>query len=128
MLGIELVEFGRDDIDNIIAKLPPGSIDRLAFGAIALDAAGTVLEFNTMEGEISGCDPAAVVGKNFFRDIAPCTDTRRFRGVFDAGVAAGSLRAMIEYTFDHNMRPTKVRVHMKKSIIGDTYWIFVKRL
>jgi photoactive yellow protein len=35
---------------------------------------------------------------------------------------------MIEYTFNYQMKPTKVKVHMKKALVGDSYWVFVKRL
>jgi len=30
--------------------------------------------------------------------------------------------------FDYNMAPTKVKVHMKKALVGDTFWVFVKRV
>jgi len=26
------------------------------------------------------------------------------------------------------MKPTKVQVHMKRALQGDSYWVFVKRL
>jgi photoactive yellow protein len=35
---------------------------------------------------------------------------------------------MFEYVFDCRMAPTKVKIHMKKALVGDSYWIFVKRL
>jgi photoactive yellow protein len=129
MHEIELLEFGRDDIDSIVPNLSSQEIDRLAFGAIQLDADGTILQFNSTEGAIASVDPKTAIGKNFFTELAPCTDTRTFRGVFEAGVLAGSLQTMIEYTFDANgMVPTKVLVHMKSSLLGNTFWIFVKRL
>ena len=40
----------------------------------------------------------------------------------------GELNDLFEYTFDYKMAPTKVKVHMKKAITDDTYWVFVKRL
>ena len=69
-----------------------------------------------------------MIGKNFFREVAPCTNTPKFKGMFDAGVKAGNLNTMFEYVFDYNMQPTKVKIHMKKAISGDTFWVFVKRL
>lgn len=105
-----------------------GEIDKLAFGAIELDKNGTILKYNSAEGAITGRDPSAVIGKNFFRDIAPCTSTANFKGVFDAGVKANDLNTMFEYVFDYEMQPTKVKVHMKRSINGQSYWIFVKRV
>jgi len=86
------------------------------------------LKYNATEGAITGRDPKAMVGKNFFRNVAPCTNRPEFKGVFDAGVKSGDLSTLFEYVFDYEMVPTKVKVHMKKAISGDTYWIFVKRI
>lgn len=127
-MSFENVKFGRDDIDNVMARLSSREIDALAFGAIQLDGNGVILKYNVAEGEITGRDPSQMIGKNFFTEVAPCTDTPHFYGEFKKGVAKGDLNTMFEYTFDYNMRPTKVKVHLKKALVGDTYWVFVKRL
>lgn len=125
---MQYVEFGTSDIENALGKMSTSEIDRLAFGAVQLDAAGRILQYNAAEGAITGRDPKAVVGKNFFTEVAPCTNTAAFKGVFDKGVRSGDLNTMIEYTFNYQMKPTKVKVHMKKALVGDSYWVFVKRL
>jgi photoactive yellow protein len=127
-MSLTVLEFDRDDIQNTIAKLSDGEIDSLAFGAIELDKTGKVLRFNAMEGQITGRDPKQMVGKNFFTDVAPCTNTADFKGRFEAGVKTGDLSVMFEYLFDYMMQPTRVKVHMKKSIMGESYWVFVKRV
>lgn len=126
--ALEIVGFGQDDIENVLRNKSAAEIDRLAFGAIQLDRTGRVLQYNVAEGEITGRDPAAVLGKNFFVDVAPCTNRPAFKGEFDKGVAAGNLNKMFEYTFDYQMKPTKVKVYMKKALTDDTFWVFVKRV
>jgi photoactive yellow protein len=116
------------DIDNVLARLNSTQIDKLAFGAVQLDANGKILAYNSAEGDITGRNPKDVVGKNFFKEVAPCTSTPKFEGVFKEGIKSGNLSAVFDYTFDYKMKPTQVRVHMKKAMSGDTYWIFVKRL
>lgn len=128
MSDLELVGFNKTDIDNVLNRMAEKDIDKLAFGAIELDRNGTVLKYNAAEGAITGRSPAAVIGKNFFRDVAPCTSKPAFKGVFDAGVREGNLNTMFEYVFDYQMKPTKVKVHMKKALSGDNFWIFVKRI
>ena len=103
-------------------------LNKLAFGAVELDASGKILKYNAVEGAITGRDPKAVIGKNFFTEVAPCTNRPEFKGVFDAGVRAKNLNTMFEYVFDHQMKPTKVKIHMKRAISGDSYWMFVKRV
>ena len=127
-MTLNIVGFGKDDIENVLAKLSAQEVDGLAFGAVQLDAKGTILQYNATEASITGRDAKAALGKNFFRDVAPCTGTPRFKGVFDKGVREGNLNTMFEYVFDYNMQPLKVKIHMKQAIAGDSYWIFVKRL
>lgn len=126
--NLNVVAFGKNDIENVLGKLSNVEIDKLAFGAVQLNGQGTILTYNAAEAGITGRSAASVIGKNFFRDVAPCTDAPNFKGVFDAGVKSGELNTMFEYVFDYNMAPTKVKIHMKKAISGDTFWIFVKRL
>lgn len=125
---MDLIKFGQDDIENAISKLGSGEVDNLAFGAIELDDSGKILQYNAAEGAITGRDPKAVIGKNFFTHVAPCTKTPEFFGRFEEGVKSKNLNVMFEYTFDYNMKPTKVRVHMKRALSGASNWIFVKRV
>ena len=101
---------------------------RKLFDDADLDGSGKIIQYNAAEGDITGRDPGAVVGKNFFKEVAPCTNSPEFKGRFDEGVKNGDLNTMFEYVFDYEMKPTKVKVHMKKALTGDTYWVFVKRL
>lgn len=128
MSDLNMIAFGKADIDNVLGKMKDGDIDKLAFGAVELDKNGTILKYNAVEGAITGRNPASVIGKNFFRDVAPCTAKPSFKGVFDAGVKSGNLNSMFEYVFDYQMKPTKVKIHMKKALSGDNFWIFVKRV
>ena len=126
---MEFVKFGSDDIGNQLSKLKDSEIENLAFGAINLDSKGKILKYNKAEGEITGRNPSEVIGKNFFTEVAPCTNSKEFYGKFKQGVDSGDLSTMFEYTFDYKMKPTKVKVHMKKALgDGDSYWIFVKRV
>ena len=127
-MNLNIVGFGKADIENVLSKLTAKEVDQLAFGAVQLDGRGTVLQYNAAEASITGRDQKAVIGKNFFREVAPCTSTPNFKGLFDKGVREGNLNTMFEYVFDYNMAPTKVKIHMKKAIADDTYWLFVKRL
>lgn len=126
-MSLEVIDFGANDLENRLSKMSSAEIDQLAFGAIQLDPTGTILQYNETEGAITGRSPSKVIGRNFFTDVAPCTNTPKFKGAFDKVVKErGSV--MIEYTFDYEMSPTKVKVHMKPALVGGSFWIFVKRL
>jgi len=125
---MDIVSFGANNIENDFANMSKAELDKVAFGAIQLNSTGKILQYNAAEGDITGRKPSEVLGKNFFKEIAPCTDRKEFKGRFDQGVKAGNLNTMFEYTFDYEMKPTKVKVHMKKALAGESYWVFVKRL
>jgi photoactive yellow protein len=125
---MQIVSFGSDDIENKLQGMSEKDLDQLAFGAIQLDKNGTILAYNAAESDITGRDPRSVIGKNFFTEVAPCTKTDGFYGKFKEGVDKGNLNTVFEYTFDYKMTPTKVKVHMKKAMTGDSYWVFVKRV
>lgn len=122
------MKFGAENIENVLAKMSDAQINTLAFGAIKLDKTGKILFYNNTEGELTGRKPEDVIGKNFFKDVAPCTRRPEFYGVFQEGVASGNLDTVFEYTFDYKMNPIKVKVHMKTAMNRDGYWIIVKRL
>jgi photoactive yellow protein len=125
---MQLVSFGATDIENKLSNLNSKDFNDLAFGAVKLDGTGKIAMYNSAEGEITGRDPKSMIGKNFFTDVAPCTNQPGFRDKFDAGVKTGDLNALFEWTFDYNMTPTKVQVHMKKAASGNDFWVFIKRL
>ncbi|MBN2895739.1 MAG: photoactive yellow protein [Campylobacterales bacterium] len=128
MQRTEVIRFDAGDLTNKLSKMSKEELDKLAFGAVELDRNGTILQYNAVEGDITGRDPSQAVGKNFFRDVAPCTNSPEFYGRFKEGIDRGSLNALFEYTFDYNMRPTRVKVQMKQDPTKNSYWVFVKRI
>ena len=122
------IQFGQSDVDNVLSGMSPDEIDRLPFGAIQLNASGVVVLYNAAESRLTGRQRTDVIGRHFFNEIAPCCNTPTFRGVFDSGVKDGHLDTIFTYIFDYRMNPTKVKVHMRKAMANETYWVFVKRI
>ena len=121
------VRFDPTDLENVMAIISPEEVDDLMYGAVELDAQGVILRYNQAESEITGKKPEDVIGRNFFYDVAPCTQSDAFSGRFFEGVKTGELNATFEYVFDHEMAPVKVRIIMIKSVTEETYWLLIKR-
>ena len=102
-------------------------LDKLPIGAIQLDEKGTILRYNQTEGELSGRNPGKVVGRNFFTEVAPCTNVQEFAGRFQEGFAQKSLNAIFPYRFDFQMAPIDVWVRLFYSRNTDSAWVFVSR-
>ncbi len=120
------ITYVSDDIDNSLSRMTSEEIDRLPFGVIKINRSGTILQFNAKEAELTTLAPKNIIGRNFFRDIAPCTNRREFLGRFADGVKNGNLDVTFNYLFDFRMRPRHVKVHLKKSYHDDNYWILVE--
>lgn len=57
-------------------------LNKLPFGLVILDHSGNVLFYNETESRYSKFRVGRVTGKNFFREVAPCTQVREFEGRF----------------------------------------------
>lgn len=66
-----------------LSSAPIDLLDQLPFGVIRIDDQGKILAYNRTESKFSRLSPASVVGKNFFRDIAPCARVKEFAGELD---------------------------------------------
>ncbi len=96
-----------------VAQLTPEVADNLPYGFIRLDTKGVVLQYNTAESMLSGLPKKNVVGKNFFRTIAPCTCVKQFEGKIQEMISAGKpARDQIKFLFKFPGRITMVNLVM----------------
>lgn len=93
-----------------VPLLTEAELDALPFGVIGLDATGVVTSYNQAEQRLSGLDAPRVVGRHFFREVAPCTAVKAFQGRFEAFLASGEGRTAFEFTFLFPARTTRVTV------------------
>jgi photoactive yellow protein len=100
-----------DDTPKLLS-LTQEEVDKLPFGLIALDPGGTIVRYNEVESSLSGLDPQRVLGRNFFEEIAPCTNVREFAGLYRDMVRAGKLRSW-EFNFTFRFPSGERRVHIR---------------
>ncbi|MDQ3280196.1 MAG: PAS domain-containing protein [Acidobacteriota bacterium] len=106
--------------------LTNAQLDALPFGAIQLDTDGRILQFNEYEANLSNRRAPDTIGRNFFNEVAPCTNVREFYGRFSEGVQSGALNASFDYRFEFRMAPRNVRVTLYYSAATATVWVFVQ--
>jgi photoactive yellow protein len=102
-----------------------GVLDRLAVGAIQLDARGKILQYNATEAEFTEMRAERVIGRDFFREVAPCTFTDVFHGRFQAVLNGRSKTEVFSYTFTLRT-PWKVLIEMRAGVEPDTVWLFIR--
>jgi len=72
-------EFDPERIWRLV-DLGAEQLDELPFGAIVVKYDGTIVAYNQYEARLAHKERDKVVGKNFFRDVAPCTAVQAFEG------------------------------------------------
>lgn len=125
-MAVERIEVDSQSLLNEVGTLSAEELDTLPFGAIQLDATGTILTYNKAEERLSGRKAEQVVGKNFFREIAPCTRVKRFFGAFESGVMRRELNEVFDFVFRFPSGDREVRIRMIYSgVPKPAVWIFV---
>jgi photoactive yellow protein len=124
--AVEDLHFEDENLGEKLRHASDEQLDGAPFGIIKVDDEGEVAFFNQYESELSGMDPEDVVGRNFFTQVAPCTNNRLFRGRFKKGVRRGELDETFTYTYTYKMRPTLVDVHLYRDEAGNN-WITVQK-
>lgn len=106
-------------------QMSEAEFDALPFGVIRLDAEGKVLAYNAAESALARRKKEQVIGRNFFTEVAPCTNTDAFAGRFHALCAAAVADSQ---TFDYPFQfPWGVR-HVRIRLLFDKVrnaWVFV---
>jgi photoactive yellow protein len=96
-----------------IEALGDAAANRLPFGFIRLDSEGRIIAYNTEESALSGLSREKVLGRNFFRTVAPCTCVEEFEGALQKMMASGKPeRAQIEFLFKFNAHAIMVNIVM----------------
>lgn len=104
-------------------------LDAQPFGIIGLDSKGRILRYNVAEARMARLDRNQVLEKNFFREVAPCTQTPEFEGRFRDFVRPGNAvpTQRFGYTFDFQFGAQEVEVEMVRSPVADRFYLCINR-
>ena len=86
--GLALHRGEKPSVESLL-QLSPEEADALPYGLILIDPDGVIIGYNAAESRLSGLARSEVLGRDFFRDVAPCTRVRAFAGLYRKMVEAG---------------------------------------
>lgn len=115
---------------SFLSQLPSvsrGTADSQPFGVVKVDDNGVIQIYNKWESEMAGVAATAAEGRNFFTQVAPCTNNRLVFGKFKDGVGKGELDTEFSYTFTYKMKPTNVQIRLYRHPGTRTNWVFVSK-
>jgi photoactive yellow protein len=122
------VEHSDESLYQTIDTMKPKELDELPQGAIQLDVSGKILKYNLYEQRLANVKPEKAVGRNFFTELAPCTDAKEFHGRFIEGVKRKELHETFRYHFSFATDSTDVSITLHYSATTSTVWVFVRKL
>lgn len=102
--------FGCERVSTGIPGLASEYLDTLPFGVIQLNRKGDIISFNKAEEGLSGQDRDSVIGRNFFKEVAPCADVKDFHGRFDGFLNGDGLAEVFDYTYYFGPRAVDVQI------------------
>jgi photoactive yellow protein len=115
------------DVMDRLPRMTATDLDALDFGCVRVSDEGLVQMYNKWESDFAGVAQDKALGRNFFRELAPCTNNRLIFGRFKDGIADGHLNAIVSYAFTYKMKPTLVNVHLYRDNASKTNWVLVQK-
>jgi photoactive yellow protein len=112
---------------HAVPGLSDAELDGLPYGVICLDREGRVLRYNLAESRFARLDRAQVLGKSFFRRVAPCTATPAFEGRVRAFFVGEQQVDRFPYLFDFKFGAQEVEVELVRVPANDRVYLLVGR-
>ena len=111
-----------------LPSMSPDEIEVLPFGAIVIDRDGVILRYNQFESQLARLEPDRVIGKNFFRDVAPCTAVKAFEGrLYEFLDSDERVSVTFDFRFNFKHGTADVAITFMKMTVGDSVLIAVER-
>jgi photoactive yellow protein len=111
---------------NRLGVMTEAEADTYPFGIIKVTDEGIIQIYNKYESELAGVSIEKALGKNFFTQVAICTNNKLFYGRFKEGIQKKDLNLIFNYVFTYKMKPTNVTIHLYYDKSSNSNWIFVK--
>ncbi len=127
MMSAPAGTFVPNELFPMLGNLSRNDADSCDFGIIQLDDSGKVIMVNRYQSELGGVPVSQFEGRNWFTQIAPCTNNGLVFGMFKKGVASGNMNTVFPYTFTFKMKPTNVKIHFYRDANSRKNFAFVAR-
>lgn len=119
------------DPSAFVDRMNEAQLDALPYGALLLSHEAKILRYNRTEAEITGRSQQAVLGRNFFLELAVCGVGPQFQGRFKNALLSNQFDEIFPYVFHYQMPETVmlVRITLGPIITGNRcVWVFVRRM
>lgn len=121
--------FVDDQFLSNLGNLTQNKADEYSFGIVKLDDEGNIDIYNQYcVDNFGGYRKEDAIGRNYFTQIAPCSNNFLFSGRFKRGVESGNLDFEFDYCFTYKISPTNVKVRLYRDNASQTNWILLTKV
>ncbi|MEO0583858.1 MAG: photoactive yellow protein [Bacteroidota bacterium] len=119
------VSFTEEQIVRFLDQATASQLDEFDFGVVKLQVDGIVASYNKYESDLATFSKENVIGKNFFTQIAPCTNNFM--------VAAKYMEYLeprdeyLDYVFTYKIEPTRVKLRLLTHPYRTYQYLLVKK-
>ncbi|HEY1018367.1 MAG TPA: hypothetical protein VGE25_05185 [Sediminibacterium sp.] len=96
--------------------------DSLPFGVVKMNLEGTITAYSAAQSDFAGISKENAIGKNFFTQVAPCTNNFMVAEKYKKD----SLDESFPYMFTYVTKPTPVELRLLKGDKGFQYLLTKK--
>jgi photoactive yellow protein len=118
------VQFQDPDLLELLSSSPDAELDQLPYGVVRMNTSGIVNLYNAFESKISCLHRDQALGRNFFEQVAPCTNNFM---VAQRMLSEPELDAFVPYVFTFRMKPTPVRLRLLRSASSPNMFLLVEK-
>ncbi len=118
----------QQSIMDRIEAMGEAELDELPLGVITLDLNGMIRRYNKMEAELARLDQRSQLGKDFFKEVAPCTANPEFQGRFQELAQKNFGVVNFDYTFKFSWGAQRVHIAFIRKAGRDEIDVLVTRL
>lgn len=104
--------------------MPAESLDALPYGVVGISRDGITEVYNVTEARLAGLAKSAVMGKNFFMNVAQCMNNFMVAQRLED---EAELDTSLPYVLTLRMRPTPVTLRLMKSASFPKSYVLIQR-
>jgi photoactive yellow protein len=104
------MNFSSSGLGDFLRSASSEMLDELDFGVVQMNLEGIISDYNAYESSLASISRNEAVGKNFFTQIAPCTNNNLIAGRFLS--APKKLDLIIDYIFTYRVKPMFVKLRL----------------
>ncbi len=120
------MDFNQTDLAKTLKSSSDQELNSATFGIVRLQPGGAVSFYNQYEADLAGIPASDALGKNFFTEIAPCTNNFMVANKYQtADESSANIDETIDYMFTYKLKPTNVTLRIL--IDGEDHWLCVKK-